>query len=130
MKANCANCHFFIRDTMGHKLLINDEKRKLACEDDFSWVKSLESLSCYFGVWDEGYTKIERDKEIVQKTRKDFCFYWRYRPGMLLNAAETLQERESQKRETRKERILTILGLWIAALALLGNIIVNLLKQN
>ena len=83
---------------------------------------------CAYGVWDQGYnfdmSKIQ--DELVEKDRKNFCFFWKYRPGMFLPAAKILQEREAQARDSSKDRKLTIWGLWIAATALGVNVYLQL----
>ena len=107
---------------------IDDSKRRAASVNDFSWIRETESLNCHFGVWDEGYEpgNEKRFERIVNTERKDFCFYWRHRPGMLLPAAETLQKREAESKEAARDRKLALVGLWIAALALFADVILRL----
>lgn len=127
----CINCHFFVKysnNLSGNRTINmgNDERNKIRNGElsrDFG-------LRCDFGVWDEGFnfekTKVQ---EILLKTdRQDFCFYWKYRPNMLIPAAKILQERESVNRETLRERRLTIFGIWIAALALLLDVVLKTLE--
>jgi len=81
------------------------------------------------GVWDEGYTpelRQGRRQTIVETPRKDFCFFFEHRDGMLFPAAKTLQEREAQFKEAARDRRHTIIGLWIAALALLASVLMDL----
>ena len=94
-------------------------------------MRKYESLCCHFGVWDEGVKKLdnkERYETIVKKNRKNFCFFWEYRHGMLFQAAETLQKREEDRWVRRKERIIAIIGLWIAAIGLLANVIIKIIR--
>jgi hypothetical protein len=81
------------------------------------------------GVWDEGYTpelSQKRRQTIVETPRKDFYFFFQHRDGMLFPAARTLQEREAQFKEAARYRRHTIIVLWIAAIALLVSVLVDL----
>jgi len=131
-KQVCINCHFFVKyfnSPNGNRIT------SVSSGDDRDKIHKGElhrgfGLCCDFGVWDEGFnfdkTKIQ---EILLKTdRKDFCFYWTYRPGMLTPAAKILQERDAKNRETSRERKLTIVGLWIAVSALVANVLLKILK--
>ncbi len=86
---------------------VSPEERDAARKGDYSWHKrttSLCNLGCHHKVWSEGYN-FDFDKRhefIVQTDRTDFCFFFRFRPGMLLPAAEKLQQREAAEREARR----------------------------
>lgn len=124
----CIRCHFLERSIERSPFGVVDEQRTAILNDDYSWLHD-SPLSCYMGVWDEGYTpelRQMRRKTIVETPRKDFCFYFEHRPGMLFPAAKTLQEREAQLREAARDRRHTIIGLWIAATALIVSVLVNL----
>ena len=138
---SCVECHFLIKEMhvervstpyqFSLKMLERDKIKK----HDFSWLRETDTLCCHFGVWDEGVRRLndeEKYKEIVETNREEFCFFWRYRPGMLFRAAEILQKRTEERRESSWERNLTICGLWIAAVALVINVIleiINLIKN-
>ena len=125
-KQTCSDCHFFVKGARGlpsstpFVLNASNEERDLAKAGVFSWAEEHYSLACHFGVWDEGFNfdRAQRYEVIVQKDRRNFCFFWHFRPGMLLPAAKVLQEREARDRDAAKDRRLTIIGLWIAAVAL------------
>jgi len=124
----CVDCHFLVKENRQHGGIPNvftltDQERAKARADDFSWVGDW-TLACHLGVWDEGYRfgSQSRGRILTQTERRGFCFFWKYRPGMLLPAAKILQEREAQYREARRDRLLTICGLWIAVAALIANI--------
>ena len=88
-------------------------------------VREIDALSCYFGVWDEGHSSCDvsqRPVVIAGTDRRNFCFFWGHRPGMFLPAAKVLQEREARLHEARRDRRLTLWGLWIAAAALIANV--------
>lgn len=128
IKQVCADCHFFFKEardlpTGRSPREITEEERKKAHAGDYSWHKEYYALSCKFGVWDEGHNFDHSKKHalLTQTDRRRFCFFWKHRPGMLLPAAEILQQREAKAYEARVDRKLTICGLWIAAISLLVN---------
>lgn len=132
----CADCHFFVEEQPTPSgepftLAISDAERVEAKQDDFSWMSSPAKLACSFGVWDEGFESPRRDrhKTIALTNRRNFCFWWRYRPGMMIPAAKILQERQAKDREASRDRKLTRWGLWIAALALVANIFFTIMKE-
>jgi hypothetical protein len=64
------------------------------------------------------------DCHFFSKSYRDRVFH----PGLLFPAAEELQRRESAAAEARKERRLTVIGLWIAAAALLVGAIIDVIE--
>ena len=127
---SCVNCHFFSKLHNRIPLEIQEDERSSIRKGDFSPIKEHYSLCCHYGVWDEGHNfdKRQRSKIIVQTDRKKFCFFFKHRPGMLLPAARILHEREVLFRESSRDRKLTIIGLWIAAIALLITAISGITK--
>jgi len=129
----CVDCHFFVRGFrdpgtgVGHTLDVGREQRDSSRSNDYSWRLTGETLKCDFGVWDEGFQPdpSQRHDRVVNTDRADFCFFWPWRPGMLLPAARVLQERAAAGREANRDRRLTVWGLWIAVAALVVNIIVT-----
>ena len=121
------NCHFFIKQTPEHKLEVTQQERNAIKNHNFSVIKGHYALGCFFGVWDGGHNfdSQERFSTILYTSRKNFCFFWPWRQGMLLEAAKILQKREADNREASRDRKLTILGLWIATIALVANIVVK-----
>ena len=128
-KKTCIDCHFFMKQYKTLKSHVSIEERKVILSDDYSWATNY-CLGCFMGVWDEGYgVPQERDELIVKTDRRNFCFFWQYRPGMFFPAGEVLQKRESELAQSKRDRRLTIIGLFIAAMALVGNVILTLLAQ-
>jgi hypothetical protein len=136
--AVCVNCHF-LRIQFGEKceLTLKSKDRDSIRKGNFDDVTENKFVfECYRGVWSEGYNGTEgfdkskeaRKKEINETPRKNFCFFWKYRPGMFLPAAEELQKRDYELEYARKDRCLTIWGLFIAAIALLANVIFNIIS--
>jgi hypothetical protein len=125
---SCINCHFFTKEYNQNSLEILDAERESIKKDDFTPIKDHYSLCCHYGVWDEGHNfdKRSRYKVIVQTNREDSCFFFKHRPGMFLPAARILYEKEAMLRETSQERKLTLIGIWIAAIALIINAILGI----
>ena len=134
-RQSCADCHFFVqsyRDSQPPPIsVVSEQNRAATRQGDFSWNddnKAPVALSCYMDVWDQGVSGFPRDKRydlIVGQNRRGFCFFRKYQPGMLLSAAKELQKREMEADRWRKERRLTVLGLWIAAVALILTVILE-----
>ena len=130
MKKICRNCHFLnktVRSDKGdtHVLSWNTDDRATG------QIKNHYSASCYLGVWDTGIDPSLNKNltEIIDKDRKDICFFMENRPGMSFQAAKILQKRNSQNAQLKKSNLYTQIGLWIAALALLANVIVTIFKK-
>jgi hypothetical protein len=125
-KQACIDCHFLMKQSFGVKLGVSTQDRAALRGGDCA-LGDAWSLGCYMGVWDEGYGSAKRDRfQIVAATdRHRYCFFWPFRAGMFFTAGQVLQERESENAEAKRDRRLTIVGLWIAALALLANLVVT-----
>ena len=132
----CVDCHFFVKSYRDSQpamtSLVTADKRAAVRERDFAWHDDRQApvaLACDMKVWDEGLAGFPRDKRyalLVEQERKGNCFFRRYEPGMLLPAARELQTREMEADRWRKERRLTLVGLWIAALALLASLAIDI----
>ena len=130
-KQSCVDCHFFvktIKDPQRGPIEIEASEREKARQEDYSWVVYGTGgvsvwLACSFGVWDEGYNvnRANRQQVIVETNRRDFCFWWKHHPAMLIPAAKILQEREAKNRDAEHDRSLTRRGLKIATIALFIN---------
>jgi hypothetical protein len=125
----CVDCHFFVKEARGlpsgpATFVVTEEERSRARAGNYEWHKDQYAIACDFGVWDEGlhFNAAKKHEIVTAVDRRHFCFFWQHRPGMLLPAAHTLQQRESEAQEARRDRRLTIYGLWIAALALVANV--------
>lgn len=92
----CVDCHFLVKQADSRPLEIKSEHRALLCGQDYTWLGDHYSLGCYRGVWDEGYNfdLALRQAVIVLTEREKSCFFFQYQPGMLMQAAKELQERE------------------------------------
>jgi hypothetical protein len=129
----CVDCHFFVNEITANagkhsRYHVTAGHRRLARDRDFSWVKDHTVICCDFGVWDSGYGLPDSDRTstIVDTDRTNQCFFWPYCPGMLIPAGRTLQQREAAAKESSRDRRLTIWGLWIAAVALVVNAVLQL----
>jgi hypothetical protein len=137
----CRNCYFLtkcFRDISAKKLekfinILSLEERKKCKNKDFNFMKKDrgEFLECSHLVWSEGspgYESPDYNNLINQLNRKDECFYFKYRAGMLLPAAKELEKRKSDLYQLRKDRRLTEIGLIISGSALALNLIWELIK--
>lgn len=129
----CIDCHFLIstwfHPSVDKKLefVIDDKLRESGPE---SLVAAMDErnhiLSCYRGVWDAGFLpSLDRAKEIGVERICEWHLV--HRPGMLLPAAVSLQERIAAFDDMRTERRLTIWGLFIAAGALLLDVLLRVI---
>ena len=129
MKQICANCQFFIRQYRGHggaehTFEIGAAQRAQAERGDLSWQRDSESIACFKGVWDEGLGMGGPAKivAISQQERRGNCYYFQFQPGMLLPAADKLQqERAAASTEWLKYR-LAIYALLLTVIALIAKI--------
>lgn len=129
-KQNCVDCHFFVKGDRENTLEIEAPERESARQGDYLWAVHY-TLACSFGVWNEGhnFNQANRQQVIVETNRRDFCFWWKHHPAMLLPAAKILQEREARNRDSARDRHLTLYGLWIAAIALVINVWLTLAQK-
>lgn len=137
-KLTCVDCHFLQEEGQfgqvgGTKPPHFFLRERDAIRDGVIDRAGTRRFSCWFGVWDERTNPYSvpspfRHHRLVEKDRKGFCFFWPCRPGMEFGAAERLQKRQEDRRQTRWERWLAIGGLWVAAIALVLNVLVVLLK--
>ncbi len=131
----CRNCHFLIKNLREFEFAnsLSMEERIKCKNEDFSFLREKhgESLECSHLVWSEGlpgHESPDYNSLINQINRKDGCFYFKYRPGMLIPAAKELEKRKSDLYQLRKDRRLTEIGLIISGSALALNLIWELIK--
>jgi len=131
MRESCRHCHFLMKTSRSDN---GTEHRFCWSADDRAngAVKSHYSRACYFGVWDCG---IEPGLEnnfvhVIDVSRKGSCFFMPMNPGMSFPAAKILQERAAQNAALKRSNLYTRIGLWIAALALVANLILGLIGES
>lgn len=129
MKPICRNCHFLAKShqTRGgesHVFSWNEDDRTTG------FVKEHYSPNCYLGVWDAGINPslLEKTNKLIDEDRKNLYFFIENHPGMSFQAAEILQEGRAQNSDLKRSNLYTQIGLWIAALALLANLLVAIFK--
>lgn len=131
-KASCATCHYFVRVHHGERsqpitLEVGRESRERSISGDLGWQRESEALCCHRGIWDEGVGFPESSKleQVAKLNRKNRCYYMPYQPGMLLPAAEKLQDaRLIQNRELQKIRF-AVYGVAVSILALVIRLFVG-----
>lgn len=136
MQTTCVNCHFFTKTHhySGQKVTfpLTTKERGSVAADDWTFLRDGgASLHCYRGVWDEGLPEFEKGQRfslVTSVDRRDGCFFWPHRPGMMLPVAKELEQREADRSKTNREHRFTQVGLWIAALALLAQLVVSIIE--
>ena len=131
-KKICSNCHFLaVRNLVTpyvpwsgnteYTISMPQSLRDKIMNRDFTWMKEEQSLFCYFNVWNQNNSngKAEYENEILQINRLDSCFYFKFRPGMLFEAAQELEKRDASYRESAKDRKLTKRTIIIALITLI-----------
>ena len=136
MKNICRNCHFLAKEyreqgtayTATHSF--NEADRRALESDPEHVVTAPSSIKCYLGVWDEGVAEPGESRDVVlNKTpRKNTCFFFPYHPAMLFEAAKELQARQQQNRQLKESNMYTRIGLYVAAGALVANVLVTYFK--
>ena len=137
MKPICCNCHFLSKEcreeNTGRPLVfsLNKQEREKAALEPHEVVAKHYSLNCHMGVWDEGVSgSIEERNTIINLTpRTSSCFFFRYHPAMLFDAARELQKRDDENRQMKRSNFYTRIGLWVAAGALAVSALVEALKN-
>ena len=132
MKPCCKNCHFLAKDHIwpngevrsGSWSTEERENLRLAVEED-------HRARCYKNVWNTGIDPTLKDRlgEVLLKDRKDDCFFIEEHPGMSFQAAYELFRIRNDNRQLKRSYRLTQIGLWIAALALVANVVMKLLEK-
>ena len=136
-KEACIHCHFLTktgRDDDGkvYPLGIQENERIQILDGNISsFSRKFISIECFKNVWAEGYqvsTEEQIMKSILEINRKEFCFFFPHHQNMLMQAADDLQKREYNLKESHKDRRQTNIGLYIAGGALFVNIIIEIIK--
>ena len=115
-RKNCINCHFLIKTIFAgkdipHPMELKKKERNLILKNDFSWKKDYCSLGCDFSVWDEGFNLQKNLFDTAIRVKRDDCFFWKYKPGMLLPAAKELQKRDSENKKLKQSLSYTRMAL-------------------
>lgn len=108
-------------------LEVTSENRGLAKTGNFTWQRENEVLSCHRGIWDEGlgFPESSKANQVSKVRRNGNCYFFAYRPGTMLPAAEKLFESAATKAlETQKYR-LAIYGLALVVLGLLVKLVLD-----
>ena len=86
------------------------------------------SLKCLKEVWDERFNDNQTSLQniVCDKDRKEQCFFYSFDEGTSFKAAEELQRRLEENRQLKKSHTYTLIGLWIAAIGLALNALIEL----
>ena len=134
MKHRCRDCHFLAREyppgfphhrdemLLPGETLQNRRTSWTKEERETGQMKHEEIASpmCRQGIWDAGINQELTSKleEIIDKNRKDDCFYIEYSEGMSFDGATELHRIRYEIRHLKKSYQMTWWGLIIAAFGL------------
>ena len=134
MKHRCRDCHFLTReyppDFPRHRdeiALVGDmpQSRRISWskeERETGQMKHEEIASpmCRKGIWDAGINQELTSKleEIIDKNRKDDCFYIEYSEGMSFDGATELHRIRYENRHLKRSYRYTLCGLIFAGIGL------------
>ena len=134
MKHRCRDCHFLAREYPPDSPRDRDGMSSagdMPKSRRISWTKEeretgqmkhedTASPMCRQGIWDAGINQELTSKleEIIDKNRKDDCFYIEYSEGMSFDGATELHRMRYEIRHLKKSYQMTWWGLIIAAFGL------------
>ena len=129
MKHCCRECHFLAREYPPVSPRHHDDRPQSRRR---SWTKeeretgqmkheNTASPMCYQGIWDAGINQELKSKleEIIDKNRKDDCFFIEHSEGMSFDGATELHRIRYEIRHLKKSYQMTWWGLIIAAFGLI-----------
>lgn len=130
MKHCCRNCHFLVKGRPDYednfKTLWDKEDRRKG------QIKEKKTLLpfCSRGVWQtDGVPKLlpkqveTKLRKIIDKNRKDDCFFIEYSEGMSFDGAAELHHIRYENRQLKRSLTIAVWGLYISAFAALLNFI-------
>lgn len=124
MKHRCRNCHFLAREDV----------RQNGFRSTHSWTKEerekgriiipeelASAPKCRQGIWDTGIDPNLNSKleEIIDKNRKEDCFFIEHSEGMSFDGATELHRIKYENRQLKRSYRYTLYGLIIAGIGLL-----------
>lgn len=114
MKAICRNCHFLAKEydeNDGRRLSssLSEADRKKTKESPSAFLQPYYSLKCQMSVWDEGVVSLgnAHNNILNREDRKNKCFFFPYRPGMLFETAREIQKRQDESRQLKDSNMYT-----------------------
>ena len=139
----CLGCHFLSKRGSDNQTFSISESMRRELQKSLPNShpqRILAEYSCHKGVWKKsgniGETVQTGQQDIANgcpvetfacsdltKNRGESCFFYLHIHKMILEAAETLEHREADRREARRDRKLTTMALCVAVLALIVSIL-------
>ena len=123
MKHCCRECHFLAReDVFEHgQRFTNTWSKKEREKGQIIRPEELASApKCRQGIWDTGIDPNLNSKleEIIDKNRKDDCFFIEHSEGMSFDGATELHRIKYENRQLKRSYRYTLYGLIIAGIGL------------
>ena len=133
----CLNCHFLVEYKLRPGSFgspVSKQYRTEILSDptarDNKLEKRFQACACYMGVWSPATTIEEakedlgnRDWDRVVRERGESCFFWPHDNRLSIEAARELERREADRREAKQDRKWAKIGVWVAAIALIANLL-------
>ena len=128
--SSCRTCHFLCKDHVGERgdtyvFEIHDHERDaMEFQDHYS-------VGCWHKVWRSVNMNAAARTVIlhaVSVERRRSCFYYPHVPGMNFPAAAELEHRQSENSKLEQTLRYTQIGLWIAGIGLIVNVIFEILS--
>lgn len=132
---NCYECHFLciralFSASLGDQIPLEPERRpKLLdgtlfdqCDPKYT------HIGCALGrrwLYKSGKEHLDKLKEAILKPRGDSCRWLRNSPGVSFAVAADDEERMAYRREAEDDRKWAKAGVWVAAIALVANLLWN-----
>jgi len=128
MKHSCRNCHFLTKVVRSEDGVVYGFSWSQG-DRDADTVSDAYSAKCFHGIWDSGIDPsiTARLRAVLEVHRRNDCFFIEVTEGMSFAAASELERRRQEHAQLRKSNRYTQWGLWIAALALVASIVVEIL---
>lgn len=134
MKHCCRNCHFLAR-----YFKEGAPWGSLAERPPEPWPRTPAIMNiavsdrrpgCYMGVWGPA-RDMERDEldAVYDENRKGECFFFKLRPGMGFEAAETLQRRASEREDLKKTLLVATAAVLTSGVGILANLVLRLFDK-
>ena len=126
MKHCCRNCHFLARE------YVHDNGERYT----FTWTKEEREKGqirhkefgapfCWRGIWHTGVSQEmnSRLEEVIDKNRKNSCYFIEHSDGMIFSAAEELLGKRKEDRRHKRNSFIATTSLCISIAAVIFSII-------
>ena len=123
MRHCCRNCHFLAREDVfdpGQRMTNTWSKEEREKGQIIKPEQLASAPKCWQGIWDTGIDPLLKSKleGILDKNRKDDCFFIEHSEGMSFDGAIELHRIRNENRQIKRSYRYTLWGLIIAGVGL------------